>query len=69
MSNANQSSHQDSKAVIACKWISWLDLKFAIMTGDGDLVISEVILNREEELCDSIQVTKLHQIQTFEELP
>ena len=32
------------------------------MTGDGDLVISEVILNREEELCDSIQVTKLHQI-------
>jgi len=54
MSYANQSSHQEAKSIIAAKWISWLDMKFAIMTADGDLVIFEVQINREDELSDSI---------------
>ena len=37
-------------------------MKFAIMTADGDLVIFEVQMNREDELSDSIQVNKIHQI-------
>jgi len=66
---ANQSMHSDSKAIVSCKWLANLDLKFVVMSAAGDLNVYEVILNREEELQDSIQVTRIHQVQTFEELP
>ena len=61
--------HSDSKAIVSCKWLANLDLKFVVMSAAGDLNVYEVILNREEELQDSIQVTRIHQVQTFEELP
>ena len=59
------SEHQK---VVAAKWISCLDVKFATMTSNGDLIVCEVLADYEDELADSIQVNKIHQIQTFEEL-
>ena len=68
MANLSQSSNQEARSIIAAKFISCLDIKFARMTADGDLSVFEAYIDQEDQLSDSIQVTRLHQIQTFEEL-
>ena len=69
MNNTNQQPNSEAKPLIAASWLSWNDKKFAIITANGDLIINEVALDEKEELCDQVIVNKIHQIQTFEELP
>lgn len=65
----SQSGSSDPHSVIAAKWISWLDVKFAVMTADGDLAVYDFLINREDQLSlDQVYISKLHQQQTFEEL-
>ena len=50
MCNISQASSSDARSVIAAKWISWLDVKFAVMTSDGDLAVYDFLLSREDQL-------------------
>lgn len=50
MSNISQSRSPDPHSVVAAKWISWLDVKFAVMTSDGDLAVYDFLLSREDQL-------------------
>jgi hypothetical protein len=52
-------SNQES-AVVSAKWMAKLDLKFAIMTSGGDLSIFDVLLDNEDQVADSLQVTRIH---------
>ena len=51
-------SHENS--VISVKWISKLDLKFAIMSSSGDLSIFDVLLDNDDPIADSLQATRIH---------
>ena len=69
MCNLNQPGTSDPHSVIATKWLSWLDIKFSIMTSDGDLGVFDFLINREDQLShEQVYISKLHQHQTFEEL-
>ncbi len=68
ITNINYSNHQEIRSIIAIKWLSWQDIKFGVLTADGDLSVFDVFIDHEDELADSISVVKIHQVQTFEEL-
>lgn len=61
MNNISQSGSSDPHSVIASKWISWLDVKFAVMTSDGDLVVFDFLINREDQLSlDQVYISRIH---------
>ena len=48
MANLSQSSNQEAWSIIAAKFISCLDAKFARMTADGDLSVFEALIDQED---------------------
>lgn len=52
--------NSNDNPVISVKWISMLDLKFAIMTSSGDLSIYDVLLDNDDPIADSLQAAIIH---------
>ena len=61
-----KSNFFNESPIVAVKWLSWQDLKFAYITAEGDFGVYACVVNREDPLAqDTIAVSKLLEINTL----